>query len=60
MPTVSIIYIQARGYKTLKIVLLINLKSLPIANSFLLNIAEHDKFSANTYEIAKYLLAEKI
>ena len=35
-------------------VLLINLKLLTIANSFLLNIAEHDIFSANKYENANY------
>ena len=33
----------------MKFVLLINLKLLTIANSFLLNIAEHEKFSANKY-----------
>ena len=39
----------------------INLKLLTIANSFLLNIAEHENFSANKYENADYcLLAEKI
>ena len=35
-------------------VLLINLKLLTIANSFLLNIAEHDIFSANKYENANF------
>ena len=48
-----------RGYKTfymlnsarLKFVLLINLKLLTIENSFLLNFAEHENFSANKYEI---------
>ena len=53
----------------MKFVLLINLKLLTIANSFLLiNIAEHEIFSANKhdkYENAKnswhfHLLAEKI
>ena len=47
-----------RGYKPLsgstqlsmKFVLLINLKLLSIAKSSLLNIAEHEKFSANKYE----------
>ena len=42
---------------------LINLKLLTIANSFLLNITEHEIFSANKYENANmafsYLLAEK-
>ena len=33
-------------------VLLINLKLLTTANSLLLNIAEHDIFSANKYENA--------
>ena len=54
--------IWPRGYKTFlmlnsaehEIVLLINLKLLTIANSFLLNIAEHKKFSANKYENANY------
>ena len=39
---------------SMKFVMLINLKELTIANSFLLNIAEHEIFSAN-----KYLSAEK-
>ena len=34
----------------MKIVLLINLKLLTIAKSFLLNIAEHENLSANKYE----------
>ena len=33
----------------MKFVLLINLKILTIANSFLLNTAEHEHFSANKY-----------
>ena len=33
-----------------EIVLLINLKLVLIANSFLLNIAEHENFAANKYE----------
>ena len=48
----------------MKFVLLINLKLLTIANSFLLNIAEHVNFSANEYENANlafsYLLIGKI
>ena len=49
----------------MKFVLQINLKLLTIANSFLLNIAEHENFSANKYENANilafsYLLAEKM
>ena len=45
----------------MKFVLLIylNFKLLTIANSFLLNIAEHEHFCANNYENANYLLAEK-
>ena len=43
--------------QTLKFVLLINLKLLTIANLFLLNIIEHEIFSANKYENANYLLA---
>ena len=34
--------------------LLINLKLLTTANSFLLNTAEHENFSANKYENANY------
>ena len=49
-----------RGYKKIfmlnsaehEIVLLINLRFLTIANSFLLYIAEHENFSANKYENA--------
>ena len=37
---------------SMKFVLLINLKLLTTANSFLLNIAEHEKFSANKHENA--------
>ena len=39
---------------SMKFLLLINLKLLTIANSFLLNIAEHEIFSANKYENANY------
>ena len=38
----------------MKFVLLINLRLLTTANSFLLNIAEHENFSANKYENANY------
>ena len=50
----------------MKFFMLINLNLLTIANSFLLNIAEHENFSAKKYENANYcwhfhiLLAEKI
>ena len=50
----------------MKFFLLINLRlQTIIANSFLLNIAEHENFSANKYENANllaflYLLAGKI
>ena len=37
---------------SMKFVLLINLKLLTIANFFLINIAEHENFSANKYENA--------
>ena len=37
---------------SMKFFLLINLKVLTTANSFLLNIAEHENFSANKYENA--------
>ena len=51
-----------RGYKpyscstqlSMKFELLINLKLLTIANSFLLNIANHENFSANKYENANF------
>ena len=36
----------------MKFILLMNLKLLTIANSFLLSIAEHENFSANQYENA--------
>ena len=36
----------------MKLALLINHKLLTIANSFLLNVAEHENFSANKYENA--------
>ena len=39
---------------SMKFVRLINLKLLTIANSFLLNTAEHENFSANKYENANY------
>ena len=38
----------------MKFVLLINLKLLTIANSFSLNTAEHEHFSADKYENANY------
>ena len=47
----------------MKFVLLINLKLLTIANSFLLNMAEHENISVNKYILMlafSYLLAEKI
>ena len=46
--------------------ILINLKILTIAHSFLLNVGEHEHFSANEYENVNYcchfsyFLAEKI
>ena len=50
-----------RGYKTffmlnsaMKFFMLINLKLLTMPNYFLLNIAEHENFSANKYENANY------
>ena len=49
---------------SMKFVLLINIKLLNIAISVLLNIAEHESFSANKYENALFagifILAEKI
>ena len=41
----------------MKFVLLINLKllTISIANAFLLNIAEHEIFSANKYENANFV-----
>ena len=35
---------------SIKFVILINLKLLTILNFFMLNIAEHENFSANKYE----------
>ena len=40
---------------SMKFVLLINLKLLSIPNTFLLNMAEHENFSANKYENANLL-----
>ena len=50
----NVAVIRPQGYKTffMKFVLLINLKLLTIANSFLLNLSEHENFSANKYENA--------
>ena len=39
---------------SMKFVLQINLELLIIPNAFLLNIAEHEHFSANKYENANY------
>ena len=39
----------------MKFFMLINLNLLTIANSFLLNIAEHEIFSANKYENANFV-----
>ena len=52
----------ARGYKIFfnlnsaehEIFMIINLKLLTIAISYLLNLAEHENFSANKYENANY------
>ena len=38
----------------MKFVHLLNLKLLTILDSFLLNIAEHENFSANKYENANF------
>ena len=38
----------------------INLKLLTIANSVLLNIAEHENFSANKYENANIFISREI
>ena len=55
--------IRPRGHKTFFVLnsavheicpATINLKLLTVANSFLLNIAEHGNFSANKYENASY------
>ena len=57
--------IRPQGYKTFFMLnsaeheifradVLINLKLLSIANSFLLNLAERENFSANKYENANY------
>ena len=56
-------FISPQGYTTFfscsvqmstKFVMLIYLEFLTIANSFLLNIAEHEIFSANKYENANF------
>ena len=39
---------------SIKFVLLLNLKLLLIVNAFLLNIAEHENFSADKYKNANY------
>ena len=39
---------------SMKFFMLINLRLVKIANSFLINIAEHENFSANKYENAIY------
>ena len=39
----------------MKFILLINLKLLTTANSFLLNLSEHENFSANKYENANFI-----
>ena len=41
----------------MKVFMLIYLKFLTIANSFLINVAEHEHFSANKYENANYCCA---
>ena len=41
-------------FRWTKFVMLIYLEFLTIANSFLLNIAEHEIFSANKYENANF------
>ena len=46
---------RPRGYKTIFMLnsaelIIINLKYLTVANSFLLNIAKHENFSAKKYE----------
>ena len=39
---------------SIKVLMLINLKLLTMLNSFLLNIAEHEKSSDNKYENANF------
>ena len=51
---VTYIFFPRSTLLSMKFVLLINLKLLTIANSFLLNIAEHENFSANKYENANH------
>ena len=43
---------------SMKFFMLINLKLLTIANSFLLKLVAHDNFSANKYENANYFCRE--
>ena len=50
------LFFSCSAQVSMKFVLLINLKLLTIANSFLLNIAEHENFSANKYENANFYI----
>ena len=43
----------------MKFFILINLKQLTIANSFLLNIAERENFSANKYKNAIFIFISR-
>ena len=45
---------------SIKFVLVINLKLITTANSFLLNVAEHENFSTNMYENSNYVEHEKV
>ena len=45
---------EAQLTQSIKFILLKNLKLLAISNPFLLNIADHENFSANKYENANY------
>ena len=65
-PGLEVMKLSSCSYQlSMKFFLLINLKLLTTANSFLLNLAEHENFSASKYENAlllafSYLSVEKI
>ena len=50
------IFFSCSTQLSMKFILLITLKLLTIVNSFLLNIAEHENFSANKYENANFFI----
>ena len=51
--------ISCSTQSSMKFVLIINLKLLTIPNCFLLNIAEHEKFSANKYIVGIFIFISR-